>query len=586
MARNEAYEALRKPRQPGEPLDASVVRSLAKQARNNRFYRKLYALELFMAGEFAELAKMAAQERGFYETDEDLGLFPEIDPELGDTGVQNHGLINSRINIQAIAFADPEFLIKVDDPLIREVLAEYFEQLWAEQDLSNKFDLTGMEVENKGFGFCEWGTQNGTVACEPFSALDALWDRGRKTPGSWRYFFIRRRLDLEDAFEEFGHLLSYDRLKELSIDMRRYAADRGEDNDSLTETYPVVPRWNFWHKDTHCVFLGQINCKKGDSSEPNSKSVMLRLNANMEYEVAEEPGPNPFGFIPVSTWIDSWAPGVARPMGKTETTTRMAGMLNRIELAVKYCLDRGLPLTILSTIGMEPETAEKIRRGLAVSELPETIVIDGVEDVRTSIHREAGLPIPPDYFNARSVYKEELNSATGVMDSMRGVIQPGERTAQEMRIAESNGGIQSKHIRKQYQKFLRDSFRVVVGIGALYESKQRVLMLSDGPIDTAYFPLKPLLRLPITPDVREDSLQYTSIDERKQKRMIEFQTVDLAALSAGVGDPMKIFFQLYRDLGVKDPTTRMMSREEYKQRMVAQQLATQQQDQNHANTGQ
>lgn len=561
-------EALRTPLVPGQPLPIAVVRAMAKQARSNRFYRKLYALELFMSGEFAELAKMALEQRAFYDRDEDLGLFPAIDPEIGDTGVQNHGLINSRINIQAVAFSNPEFILKTDEPLLREVLSAYLEQVWEEEDLSGKAYETGMDVECMGIGFWEWGMEDGGVTAEPFSPLDCLWDRARKSPQTWRYFFIRRRMDLHEAFAEFGHLVDFETLEHLAVDMRTVTRDGDTDDPGGNETYPVVCRWNFWHKDTHCVFLGTINGGE-------EKSVVLRLNANMEYEVAKDAGPNPFGVIPVSKWIDSWSPGVMRPVGKTETTTRMAGLLNRIEAAVTYCIDRGLPLTILTTIGLTAATVDKLANGVRVRDLEDVILCE-TDDAAKAVHRVAGLPIPQDFLAMRAVCKEELNAATGVVDAKRGVIQQGERSAFEARSIQSESGTQSGHTRKQFQKFLREGFKILFAMGRLWESKRRILMLTDGPIDTKHFPLRPLLALPIYPDVREDSLQFVTNDERKQRRLIEFQTVDLAAIDAGVGDPMKIFTQLYRDLGHKDVFTRLKTPDEYQQALLAQVMASRQ----------
>lgn len=549
--------ALKKPRKPGEPLKADVVRAMAKQARNNRLYRKLYALQLFMSGEFVELSKMATEQSSSYDTDVDLGLFPDIDPEIGDTGIQNHGLINSRINIQAIVFSSPEFELKIDDPLIREYVQAYLEQIWDEGDFSGKNYEVGMDTECMGFGFAEWGIEDGGVTMEPFSPLDWLGDRSRKSPSSWRYHFIRRRLDLEDAFERFGHLVDYETLEYLAVEMRSSPCESETDERYSAEVYPILPVWSFWHKDTHCLFLGTIN-------GPEDKSILLRMNADLEYEIADDPGPNPFGCLPVSTWVDSWSPGVSRPVGKTETTTRTASMLNKLEWAINTCIDRGIPLTILSTVGLNPATIDKLKNGMTLDQLGEVIISD-FDDVSKSVQRLAGLGVPTDYLNVRSIYKDELNASTGVMDSMRGVVMPGERTAQETRVNEANGGIQSKHIRKSYQKFLKQGLTVAIAIGRLWESKRRVVMLSDGPVDTDQFPLRPLLALPLSPSVHEDSLSLTSPDERKQQRMIEFQTVDLKAIEAGVGDPYKIFFQLYRDLGRKDPLTRMKSQDQIAQ---------------------
>lgn len=561
----------------------AVIRLRAKQSRDDAFYDKLYTLALFFAGEHGLLETDNFDyllPNGYmqYRRDPDLGLYPAIDPGLGPTGIQNHGIINSRINIQAVVYSDPEFEFDTDDPTIKEINQRWVRARWIQGGWGNKFYETGLDVEALGFGFIEGGINDHAFDIEPFSPLDCLYDRTKRSPADWRYYFRRRRLDVDQAWEEFGKALTahygdeesaLDALKQISVRVgssyRSSYSSAYEDQDQ----YDMVMVWRYWDEHSHCVFLGGIN-----TGMPCHH--VLRMNEQFEYVVDDEgAGLNPFGMIPVRQWVDSFSPMVMNPVGKAETTIRSAAMLNKCENYIMQVFKRGIPLTTLNTMALDPEQIESILSAQDMEDVLAIIPVIG-EDAKNAIGEKKATEIPSTVLQARQIFKDELNAATGVLDSMRGVVAPGERTAAEVRINESQGGIQSRHLAHQYATFVEEVVAMARQIGALYHTKPELLMLQDGPIDTRYFPVRPFLAMPLRVTVQEDSVRFRTKGERDQERMIFFTTVEVPGIQMGVLDPYKVMRKLLMDLGVRDPSAVMVDQAMYQmqQALMMQQAAS------------
>src|SRR3990167_8736831 len=187
-----------------ENKSLELIRRQALEARDDTYYDKLYALKLFIAGDMLSVREMLRGTANSYATDRDLGDYPDVDPPLGEQGVQNHSLVSSRINVQATVYGDPEFHFVVDDPLANEVNQHYLRHLWEMQDWGSVFLEIGMDVEAVGIGFAEIGASDGTVVMQRRDPMDMLWDPYNRSPGQWEWFFSRQRLSISEAMEKYG----------------------------------------------------------------------------------------------------------------------------------------------------------------------------------------------------------------------------------------------------------------------------------------------------------------------------------------------------------------------------------------------
>ena len=152
--------------------------------------------------------------------------------------------------------------------------------------------------------------------------------------------------------------------------------------------------------------------------------------------------------------MDSWSPGVRRPVGKSETTWRTAAMLSILETHVREIIQRGVPFTVMSSLGLNRQQIDKLTSARGPKDIAQILLTDDI-DAAKSAHRMGGGDIPQSVLYAMSHYREQLNAATGVMDSQRGQPLPGEKTALEVRTLYASQGVQARHTRKQYAKFLK-----------------------------------------------------------------------------------------------------------------------------------
>lgn len=538
----------------GAPISIAKAKKFAEEARDDTFYKKLFQLQLVMSGMTQTLDQL---EQGGWvsgEGGDDLPYYPDIDPDLGPEGVQNHLLVNSRINIQSVVYSNPKVVASSTIPLIRDVIDAWIHDIWDETDFQYKAYEVGLDCETMGMGFVEIGTKDGGIDFQTFSPLDALWDRKNKHAADWRFFIIRRWLSIDEAYAKFKGQIPYSYLESLATPMilgrRGLKGRRGE--------MLLIPEYSFWHPTSHAIFLGGIK---------TSKSVVLRINDQaMEYEVVPEGesncGANPFGIIPVAVWCDSMSPGVRRHVGKAETTVRSSSLVNRIEKALRAILVNGAPINLVNMELLDPKEAERLKDAKDLDNVGSLVAVSDAEAATNAVHRIPADDLPGGLLQLRALAMDELKGASGVMDSMRGLYSQGERTtAQEIRVVESNGGIQNRHTRKRYRDFLHQCIRIMMRL-AKFDTKDRLLTIGDTAFNTTMFPVAAFMSMKYPVSVQEDSLAMKSDDERRQDRMLEFSTVDIPLMQAGVADPMRVALDVYKDLGEREPTARLYSAEE------------------------
>jgi hypothetical protein len=249
-------------------------------------------------------------------------------------------------------------------------------------------------------------------------------------------------------------------------------------------------------------------------------------------------------------------------------------MLNMLEKYMRETIIRGLPITLLSAIGLNKEQLAKIRDARGPEDLENIILVDNFEEINRLIHRVPASEIPTGVLQAMSYFKDQKNAATGIQDAKRGQALEGERTAFEYRDLVASGGIQSKHIKNSFAKLLKTIFAKGKLIGSMWESVDRILYADGIVFDTKYHDLRSVLAYPCKFTVKESSLQYMSEEDHRQRRMQEFQLVDNLAIQLGVADPYKVLSDVYRDIGV-DPNKRLIEPAMYQERQMMQEMQQQ-----------
>jgi hypothetical protein len=520
-----------------------VIKERARACRDDAYCRRLYRLQLAAAGfpQFSDASMPLPTAAGT--ADPDLIDFPEIEPALIADGIQNHVFQDNRIVASQVAFAHPEFVFNVDNPTIKEVCVEHIKDLWETGQWGNVLFESALDVQVLGIGLLECFTEGGTTGIERRSPLDCMWDRLIKDPNKWRYYFRRRRLDLSMAMETYGHLFTEERLKQMMRPVSLQVSGNGPTN---AIDFEVLYEWAYWDHKTYVVFLGGIQ-----------NGEIVSLDQNLQFSKGG-PGPNPYGILPIVPWIETFMPGQRRPVSKSEYIAPIARKLNNLEQMFSEITERGIPFTAVSSIGLDPEVIEDLKNCKGVKDIARVLCMD-VEDVEKVLARIPALDIPPTLFNYRSLLKGELNESSGVVDAQRGQMLDGDNTAYEVRQFYDASGAQARHTKRQYANALERLAMTVRAIEASYGWSRRLLNLSGGIVDTRYFPLQPFLKLPVRVHVLESSINVESEEQRVQRRMLQFQTIDMAGIQLGVNDKFKTFYSVYRDIGVKDPYERMMT---------------------------
>lgn len=544
------------------------IRKRAKVSRKDAYYRKLYLLKRFMAGDFngavASMTEWLAGS-GAYSEDPDLAEFPEIETPYGEEGTQNFAQVSSRINIQSVVYADPELQFNCDLPLVKQVNKEWVRQRWEEGMWGDKFYEVGMEVEGTGIGVVELGINEYSLTDLAFrDTNDVMFDWLYRSPSDWRYVFRRDRLSVDDCMERYASAgLTRDELVGMARVMPKSTTyEGGNQLAAQDQQEPVVREWVYYDRDTHVVFLGQIAC---------GKSIVLKLGPNgyercgtngyveedgygYGKEEVELGGPNPYGQIPFSFWVDSWSPGVKMPVGKMETTWRIAAMLIKVQRIKKLTIERALPLTVISTYGLTPKQIKALRDTSArIESLGEIIPMD-MANVSQMIHRVAPGEISQTLLATEADLKNEFNASTGVMDAQRGAIKSGEQaTATGERLLYSAQGVQAQHTRKRFAHFLNVIVQKARWIGAAYETGPSVLYLDEGPMDLSRYNRRAFLSYQMSLHVDDSSLQYKTDEDKINERIAQLNAIDLKGIELGVLDPVKVFRDVYKKLGKRDP---------------------------------
>lgn len=542
-----------------EILTVDAARRMARECRYDDWYDKIYALKLFMAGDQraqnmltsgdvigADVMDLASS-NVFYTSNDDHPDYPDVELGLGAAGTQNHALVSSRINIQNVVYTDPEFVVDAPHPVIRQAIQSWLLNRWRKGRWGEIFYMVGVDVEAAGVGFCEVGLgQSGMVTVAYRDVLDVMWDKYHKVPGEWDHYFVRDRLSVREAMRRYGHIYSAEEIEGMA--QTALMSNRRKLGSSKDDERKVVYEWRFWTPENHCVFLGGITSGEVLNLVPSTDGT------TMEYVKAENGlvGGNPYGVIPIVPWTDSWSPGVLRPVGKAETTWRLASMLNAVEKKLRNTSAKAPEITVVNTLGLKPEVAKRIEEANSIDAIGDFLATE-VDDVSKVVYRIPAGSVSATDLQLRSILKDELAAATGVSDVQRGQMKQGERTAYEMRQFHTSQGVQAQHTRRTYASFLADIAMRARNIGADFEAVAEILPLEGGELDTSVMPINIFLRHQGHIHVVESSLTSKSQEDRQYERLVRMQQVDMPLVQLGILDPYKVAEDVYADLGEVEP---------------------------------
>lgn len=531
----------------------SVLRWM-KESRDRDWYDLLYCLSLFLSGDYERMEKYTAakgrlslaiwKDRSEYE----IPWFPEIMPSIGEKGLQNHGLVNSRINVQGMNLS-PVVEFRHHDPVIRELASAHIEDLWDSQHWGQEMYQCGMEVEAFGISGLEGGISDGRPNWRFCSTLNTMMDRSKRSPRDWRWVCSRKFLTPEEAQAQYD--LTDEEVKRVTVQTSAYEQERRNYDSVSMET---VPEWMWRSKEGLIVFLGRV----AGTDDPASIGLVYGKNGEwdrVDLSRLDKPiGPNPLGMVNHAFWVDSWSPMKARPTGKSETTIRLASMLNEVEKFIVETARNGIPLTALDGSRITRELKDAIKDGVGVEGLNKIIVTNG-GSIKDILHRTDPVQIAETWVYLRVMLKEEINAATGVQDMQRGQALGGERrTRFEVQQLTDQSGVQARHLKDTFARCLEDVVRKTRAMSAIGEDAPRKLQLeTQGEVDLGVYPIGEFTKMDIPFQVNHAQLAFKTPDQIKDEAILEFQTLHMPFIQLQVMDPKKSMNRILKQFGIRDP---------------------------------
>lgn len=475
-------------------------------------------------------------------------IYPDVTTAKMATGAQNHLFQDARIAAMVATSMTPDWVFAHPHPLLREFNRGFLSACWTDGNWATKCLQQGIDVSVCGFAIPHIGiNEYGAVDFWRVNPTDVLGDPHHADPNEWDYVFIREHMSRSTALRRFD-------ITEHEADKHSHSVEVfGTAYARRRQRVRVVPVWHYYDESTHCVLLGGIRNCIAFALDDEGRYRRLR-DGMFAKKVAT--GPNPYGLLPTAGWTEIYLGGVRYPVSKFDYQEPIARFIRHIEEAVAHTVVNGKPVNLLSTIGLDRDTIAAIKQAKELGEQGKLLLVSALENIEKHFARIPAATIPADWLRARDMMMAELNTATGVDDFKRGQMAPGERTAYEMRLFAESSGAQSAHMRRQFAIYLTNLGMKARHVAAMYDTKPRVIEMTDGGFDTRLYPIKPLLREPMSMTVPEESLRFQSTDSKREIRKREFQEIDLPLINVGAVDPVKAGYALYRDLGYADPHER------------------------------
>ena len=534
-------------------LKLSQIKQMMRSAAHKDQYDTWYTMALFLSGDPTAiqhaLAGGTSVDHIGLDTFSNLHYYPEILPTMDRFGLQNHGFVNSRINVHG-AVVEPEIEFGHPNPVVREYNQAYISWYWNAFDWTTEFHNVGMWTDSCGIGWARQIEVDGRPTWECAPLLDMLWDPVNKTPGQWEWVADRRRISEATAIKTYGDIKGIkEKLKNCIGEYDTYKGANG--GSSTTEYLPrLLIQWVFRSETDLMIMLMKPGAE-------DRSPVCLRYNAEGKLELAsgDDPvaGPNPWGVLRAASWTDSWLPMNRRPVGKGSDGVRISGLLNWVEKYIIQFMRNNMPIVALNADAVDPKLVEEIRKANDLKALEKILLLQG--DPNEIIKRIPGGELPASLLHMRQILRDEMNATTGTQDMNRGQALSGERTRYEVSQLVDMSGIVARAFKQNYVTFVKAVVRQQRHVGSIIDKGVMDLHLpSYGTISTADYDPQQFLAADMEPHVDYNGKSWMSEEEIMQRTLMELKEFLLPGVQMGAFDPVKVFNSTAMKLGYLNPS--------------------------------
>ena len=444
-------------------------------------------------------------------------------PEAQEVGNVNYLAINILTKVAAVAIGDPDFHVDTGsaDPevvqaqdgaarpdLSREDMAEivrrFLRQLWELRGWARVFRKVLLKRALSGMGILAylWHDEDGplfeTVRARDFACDPCVTD--------WRnlHWAARRiRMRHEDARARYPKI----------ADMVMAPVS---DIPNLDEPSPLsrdtVELWVYWDRATEATCYGE--------------------------QVLEQ-GPNLYGRVPLLILEGDIAPESELSMGDYDTASQLQEMLARLQAMINNQAENG------GAIGWyNPGLLDDTSKNAFDSGRPqEFIATQG--DGREVFGYIPGQPSDPMLMEAFTLAQRGLDSATGVSEYQRGVINQSVKFATEAALLANQSGARGNQARIEFEQFVNFAARCLLHmVGAFSPS-----MMTDGVPEDALL----LQSIQAVQDIKviEASTSYKDPSAEMQTNLQLLQAM-MPFIQAGLVNPTPLVADVFRAFGKRD----------------------------------
>ena len=461
-------------------------------------------------------------------------------PEAQEVGNVNYLAINILTKVAAVAIGDPDFHVDTgsDDPTIlqaqeirggasglgsaadaasmgverpelsrqdmAEIVRRFLRQLWEVRGWARVFRKVLLKRALSGMGILAylWHDEEGplfeTVRARDFACDPCVTD--------WRnlHWAARRiRMRREDARARYPKI----------ADMVMAPVS---DIPNLDEPSPLsrdtVDLWVYWDRNTEATVYGS--------------------------DVLEQ-GPNLYGRVPILILEGDIAPESELSMGDYDTASQLQEMLARLQAMINNQAENG------GAIGWyNPGLLDDTSKNAFDSGRPqEFIATQG--DGREVFGYIPGQPSDPMLMEAFILAQKGLDSATGVTEYQRGVINQSVKFATEAALLANQSGARGNQARIEFEQFVNFATRCLLQMVRAFAPA----MMSDGAPEDALL----LQSVMAVQDIKviEASTSYKDPSAEMQTNLQLLQAM-MPFIQAGLVNPTPLVADVFRAFGKRD----------------------------------
>jgi len=528
-------------------MNYDQIKQLVTGASDPAYYKGVRAKQMYVSGLYDPEKPLLSQVK----TTRFGGWLEDWEPQVTDNfdrGINNHAIINHRIMVQSTVFPIPQFIFPdIQDSDVAAYNEQWLLSRWKYGNWGQAFYDAGISgYEPAGIGLVEiglerFGADKQIVALRSLDPTDVVWDLSSKNPDEWQWVCVRSRLTYRQFLEKYGH--NFEDPEKKFLDLMSPISRREGEIPSGVYT-GVVTEWAYWEESKHCTLLG---------ADPKKEDMFAASNVGGSYKYgpAEYCGENMFGVVPISAWIDMYAPCQNRPTGKAGASYRSVAQQNLYEKRLRQTVDNAPPITVISTAALDgqEDLVKFLKAGKPLHEWHKPILC-ALPNPENVIHRIPGAPIEMSLLSLMPYYQQQVNAATGVADAFRGqAVSKGEAvTAREIQMLDDQSGTQIRHMRNTYMQFLSRTMRLVRFIGSMYDTASISIVADGVEYDDEVAPQKAMLRPQTRIYVAEESMQFASKESRDSAAVQKFMQVVMPFVQLGVVDPMQAWGYLTKKL--------------------------------------